>query len=498
MEFSAVANDIDRDLTELFWYVDGVLVSHTQGNEFASSWGSGLTHTFWKPGQRSVGFAAVDSSGQVATAVWSVSVARTTDHFDDAFDDLIERGFGERLLQRIEEVSNDAGIQSDAREAARLLVLGALCGEFCAYFDVPGADEAWYFVGWAAAGTLIPVVEAVADGRDALACGAAKLANNGCGTDDLIINSLAAIPWYLVGGAAAGPKGAVAGAAAGYGIDAAQVARKIDKIRERSPRKADEAVWLLFAGEIKRLRELGFSQDRARTLVRDIFAGRAEPREPRRIVGILENLSRGGTRDMDFVDAFRRGDKTGTGVIAEIDAYKGLKAHYEDGARNNCPPFEFGVLGGSDGKPDFLIPGCARYYRADLFLEVYRKQTPSWDDFADRIVEQKAKQLKKTIADKTGYGVVVADVRASDLDSLSGKGSVSQRLDAKFAEALRKARNEHSDRLLKGIRVVYKEGNEDVALTYYWDEIAGAVFRKQRGSPWSWEFDFDNGEMVKQ
>ena len=294
--------------------------------------------------------------------------------------------------------------------------------------------------------------------------------------------------------------------------------RKLEKIRERSPRKADEVVSLLtevmFAGERERLGRLGFSEDKARTLVRDVFAGRDDPR---RIVGILENLSKDGDpRDMKFVEAIRRGDKTGTGVIAEVDAYEGLKAH-ENGARNNCAPFRFGVHGGQGkqgkqggqggqgrqgGEPDFIIPGCARYYPDNIYAEVYRKQIPSWKVFADRIAEKKAKELKVTLPkDGKGYGVVVADVRASDLSSLSGKRgvSVNQRLDAVFAKALRDARSKHSDRPLKGIRVVYEEGNRDVALTYYWDETAGAVFRTKRGdSPWSWELDFGNGEMVKQ
>ena len=479
--------------------------------------GAALTITFWQPGRRSIDVIARDAGGRWATASWTANVVKTTERFDGAFYDLLDRGFGEPLIRRIEEVSGAAGVQVDAREAARLIVLGGLCGEVCFQFGVDGSDSSWYFIGWVAVGTFVPVFEFIADGRDTLGCLASNLANMGCGTDDLIINGLATIPWYLIG-SAVGPKGTAIGATAGFGIDVAQATRKLERLRRASPEEAgkvdriliatlpwpvkyrffeklpESAQMSIFADEMGQLRRHGFGEDKATTLVLDVFAANDEPS---RIVGIIEGLAQGTRRDRNFVEAIRGGQKTGIGVIAELDVYEGLKAQYRNGrARAGCPPFKFGVVGGESAAgmnlADFMIPGC-RCYSNNIHLEVYRKQTPSWEDFANRIAKGKAEQVATALeTDKYGFGVVVADVRAYPIDSASAYGGA----DNLFAKALRDARAKYGDHPLKGIRVVYKDDSgKERGVTYYWDDAADAA-RKKGSHPWEWERDFNGGERL--
>ena len=483
-----------------------------------------------------VGTLIKEAIRDVDDAMWTAAInilqIEGVDHFDSAFDALIERGLGEDLLHAIEKVSEEAGIQVEPAKAVRLLVLGAILGEVGFQFEMTEADSVWYMLGYVVVGA-VPLIDIPADIRDALVCVASKLLDGECSTGDLIINVLAIAPWYLL--SAAGPPGIAVGGAAEFTTEAAQAARKLDKLRRRAPEKANVVLrllpkwarmWvlpLLFPGEINTLRnfpnhpeaKMGFRNERAKELMNDIVMAKDKPR---RVVDILEDLAKEDpadvwlderNRDWKFVESIRDGSKSGQGVVAEIDVYKSLDVRDDARRRSkdhSCvpfKPFKFGVDGAKkvDGVKmvDFLVPlGCDR--TENTHVEVYRRgaSSRSWYSFADTIVNQKADQVKNTLkTDPYGVGVVVADARAHRIDSLPGEGDVSKRLDNHFADALRRARAKHKGYPLTAIHVVYQEQKRELGVTYYWDEDAHAVFKKtpMPETPWEWG-NFADGEMV--
>ena len=197
------------------------------------------------------------------------------------------------------------------------------------------------------------------------------------------------------------------------------------------------------------LTKVGFNEARAGVFATTV---RAAGDDPKRVARVLESLAE-SPDNKAFVDAVTSGAKSGSGVITEIDFYAALKSQgLETGSG-----FRFGV---ADEAADFVLLGGNQ--RPNIHIELVRKtgsQDMRWSEFAAEIVETKAGvQLKRAVGNDPGsFGVVFADLRGVDLNTLPGNGGDIERLFSVFTDVLPNSHGKNPD-LLRRLRLLLPDG----------------------------------------
>ena len=436
-----------------------------------------------------------DDRGYLSAPVsWTVAVSANDGCgiVDDLYKTLDESELTEELRSFM--LGDLVELVSDVERKA--FVQGLVGGEACFLRDTPESRTPVFFITWMASG-LVPVVNSVFDARDAgvLTANCLEVVKTGskCDVGDLVIAWAAAAPVDLIAGAIGGALGAVTGggvgavpgAAAGGalgakisgGIDVTQALVNYWRYARKNPQSASESLKRLdpampeamskkVASEILMNKEgLNFGDDKAQALIKDVLNGGDSPV---RVADGLNRLKNGVAKhDKDFVEAVRKGEKTGAGVITELDNYGWLKIREQNMKRTNT--FRFGVDGKS-ADVDFKVVGDPDdVVSRNIHMEAYRMEASSgWggtlqETFFGKKDGKVSRQLKRAVdADPGSIGVMLVDLRAKDLETLPGTGDIDDRLYSLFSTALRNG-EEHGD-AFKAIRVVRPDGE---VVTYF-------------------------------